>query len=113
MKTHKWSDLKAERFNPEEVARIRKEAFRDLLAEDLRALREGAEKVEMDQSQISRLERQGGVDARVSLIRRYVEALGGEIHIVATLRGKIVRLPVGDDADTVSTSAAVKPRSGD
>jgi predicted transcriptional regulator len=102
MKTHKWSDIKVERFNPEEVARIRKEAFRDLLEEDLRALREGAgvtqeeiaEKVEMDQSQISRLERQGGADARVSLIKRYVEALGGEIHIVATLRGKIVRLPV-------------------
>ena len=51
-----------------------------------------AEKVEMDQSQISRLERQGGADARVSPIRRCVEALGGEIHIVATFRGKIVRL---------------------
>ena len=102
MKTHKWGDIKAERFNPEEVGQIRKEAFRDLLEEDLRALREGAgvtqeeiaEKVEMDQSQISRLERQGGGDARVSLLKRYVEALGGEIHIVATLRGKIVRLPV-------------------
>ena len=102
MKTHKWGDIKAERFNPEEVARIRKDAFRDLLEVDLRALREGAgvtqeeiaEKVEMDQSQISRLERQGGGDARLSLIKRYVEALGGEIHIVATLRGKIVRLPV-------------------
>ena len=33
MKPHKWSDIEAERFNPEEVARIRKEAFRDLLEE--------------------------------------------------------------------------------
>jgi len=102
MKTHNWSDIKAERFKPEEIARIRKEALRELLEEDLRALREGAgvtqeeiaEKVEVDQSQISRLERQGGGDARVSLLKRYVEALGGELQIVATLRGKTVRLPV-------------------
>jgi predicted transcriptional regulator len=102
MKRHKWSDLKAERFGPEDVDKIRKEALRDLLEEDLRALREAAgvtqeelaEKVGADQSQISRLERQGGGDARVSLLKRYVEALGGEIQIVATFRGKVVRLPV-------------------
>jgi predicted transcriptional regulator len=102
MKMHKWSDLKAERFSPEDVEKIRKEALRDLLEEDLRALREAAgvtqeelaEKVGADQSQISRLERQGGADARVSLLKRYVEALGGEIQIVATLQGKVVRLPV-------------------
>jgi predicted transcriptional regulator len=101
MKTHKWSDLKAERFSPEDVEKLRKEALRDLLEEDLRALREAAgvtqeelaEKVGADQSQISRLERRGGGDARVSLLKRYVEALGGEIQIVATLRGKVVRLP--------------------
>jgi predicted transcriptional regulator len=100
MKTHKWSDIKAERFSPEEIETIRKEALRDLLEEDLRALREAAgvtqeelaEKVAVDQSQISRLERQG--DARISLLKRYVEALGGELQIVATLRGKVVRLPV-------------------
>jgi len=100
MKTHKWSDIKAERFSPEDIEKIRKEALRDLLEEDLRALREAAgitqeelaDKVAVDQSQISRLERQG--DARVSLIKRYVEALGGELQIVATLRGKVVRLPV-------------------
>jgi predicted transcriptional regulator len=100
MKTHKWSDIKAERFSPEEIEKIRKEALRDLLEEDLRALREAAgvtqeelaEKVDVDQSQISRLERQG--DARISLLKRYVEALGGELQIVATLRGKVVRLPV-------------------
>ena len=42
-------------------------------------------------------EEAGWGDARVSLIKRYVgyvEALGGDIKIVATLRGKIVRLPV-------------------
>jgi predicted transcriptional regulator len=100
MKTHKWSSIKAERFSPEEIEKIRQEAIQDLLEEDLRALREAAgvtqeelaERVAVDQSQISRLERQG--DARVSLLKRYVEALGGELQIVATLRGKVVRLPV-------------------
>lgn len=100
MKTHKWSDIKAERFGAEEIEKIRKEALRDLLEEDLKALREAAgvtqeelaARVAVDQSQISRLERQG--DARVSLLKRYVEALGGELQIVATLHGKVVRLPV-------------------
>lgn len=100
MKTHKWNSIKAERFSPEDIEKIRKEAIQDLLEEDLRALREAAgvtqeelaERVAVDQSQISRLERQG--DARVSLLKRYVEALGGELQIVATLRGKVVRLPV-------------------
>ena len=100
MKTHKWSDIKAERFSPEEIEKIRKEAIRDLVEEDLRTLREAAgvtqeelaERVAVDQSQISRLERQG--DARLSLLKRYVEALGGELQIVATLHGKVVRLPV-------------------
>jgi predicted transcriptional regulator len=100
MKSHKWADIKAERFSPEEIEKIRREALRDLLEADLRALRQAAgltqeeiaEKVDVDQSQISRLELQG--DVRVSLLRRYVEALGGELQIVATLRGKVVRIPV-------------------
>ena len=100
MKTHKWSSIKAERFSADEREKIRRDAVQDLVEEDLRALREAAgvtqeelaERVAVDQSQISRLERQG--DVRVSLLKRYVEALGGELQIVATLRGKIVRLPV-------------------
>jgi DNA-binding XRE family transcriptional regulator len=101
MKLHKWSDIKAERYTPEQIEKLRQEALRDLLEADLRALREAAgltqeeiaEKVDVDQSQISRLERQGA-DTRLSILKRYVEALGGELQIVATLRGKSVRLPV-------------------
>jgi predicted transcriptional regulator len=100
MKLHKWKDLKAERFTPEELEKIRLEAIGDLVESDLRALREAAgitqaemaERTEMDQSQISRLERQG--DTRLSILKRYVEALGGELNLVATVRGKTVRLPV-------------------
>jgi len=100
MKLHKWKDIKAERFTPEQVDQIRLEALQELVASDLRALREAAgltqeeiaERTQMDQSQISRLERRG--DTRLSILKRYVEALGGELNIVATLRGKTVRLPV-------------------
>jgi predicted transcriptional regulator len=101
MKTHRWSDLKAERFSKREIESIRKEALQDLLEEDLRALREAAGitqeeiavRINLAQSQISRLERQGS-DLRISFLKRYVEALGGELQIVAKLRGKIVRLPI-------------------
>jgi predicted transcriptional regulator len=100
MKLHKWKDLKAERFSVDEIEKIRVEALRELVESDLRALREAAdltqeeiaERLQIDQSQISRVERQS--DTRVSLLKRYVEALGGELKIVATVRGKTVQLPV-------------------
>ncbi len=65
---------------------------------DLRALREAvgltqeelARKVEVTQSQLSKLERRE--DHRLSTLRRYVEALGGEIEIVALIEGKKIRL---------------------
>lgn len=100
MKLHRWKDIKAERFTPDEIEKIRLEALQDVIESDLRTLREAAgltqaeiaERTQMDQSQISRLERQG--DTRLSILKRYVEALGGELSIVATVRGKTVRLPV-------------------
>lgn len=100
MKLHNWRAVKAERFSPKEVAKIREEAVQELLESDLRALREAAgltqedvaERLRLDQSQVSRVERQG--DTRVSILKRYVEALGGEMKIVATVRGKTVRLPI-------------------
>ena len=100
MKLYKWKDLKAERFSSGEVEKIRLEAIRELVESDLRALREAAgitqaemaQRTQMDQSQISRLERQG--DTRLSILKRYVEALGGELKLVATIRGKTVRLSV-------------------
>jgi predicted transcriptional regulator len=100
MKLHKWKDLKAERFSADEIEKIRLEALRELVESDLRALREAvgltqeeiADRLQVDQSQISRVERQS--DTRVSLLNPYVEALGGELKIVATVRGKTVQLPV-------------------
>ena len=53
---------------------------------------EMAARVKIAQSQISRVETRG--DTRVSILKRYVEALGGELNIVATVRGRTVRLPL-------------------
>jgi len=100
MKLHKWKDIEAERFSPQEIEDLRAQALEELVESDLRALREAAEltqeemaaRVKIAQSQISRVETGG--DTRVSILKRYVEALGGELNIVATVRGKTVRLPI-------------------
>ena len=42
--------------------------------------------LEMDQSNLSKLEKRG--DVYVSTLRRYIEAVGGKLHVMATLPGK-------------------------
>jgi hypothetical protein len=49
-----------------------------------------AELAEMTQSALSRIERRG--DNPVNALRRYVEALGGELEVVAVLGNKRVTL---------------------
>jgi predicted transcriptional regulator len=49
-----------------------------------------AEAADMTQSEMSRLERRG--DHRISTIRRYVEALGGEIEITAIVDSRRIKL---------------------
>ena len=68
---------------------------------DLRALREAAgltqeelaQRVAVTQSQLSKLERRE--DYRLSTLRRYVAALGGQLEIVAVVDGKRIRLSQG------------------
>ena len=65
---------------------------------NLRALREATGKtqaevahiVQMDQAEVSRLERRN--DHRLSTLRRYVHALGGDIEVYAVIDGKRVQL---------------------
>lgn len=98
MKLHKWKDIREKKLSPEQLRRIDEEVEQELLEMDLRALREAvgltqeelARKVEVTQSQLSKLERRE--DHRLSTLRRYVEALGGEIEIVALIEGKKIRL---------------------
>ncbi len=99
MTARRWSDIREERkLPPEAIARAERDAHRDLLEMTLRSLRETmgltqeqmAELTEMSQSQLSRVEHRD--DHLLSTLRRYIEALGGEIEVVAVVKGKRIRL---------------------
>jgi transcriptional regulator with XRE-family HTH domain len=98
MKTTKWADIKAKKLSPEQIADIRKEAELELLEMNLREIREMAGKtqvevaelVEMTQSALSRMENRE--DTPIPTLRRYVQALGGELEIVAVLGNKRITL---------------------
>ncbi len=95
---HRWQDLRAKKLTPAQLEQIDREVEQELLEMDLRAVRELAGKTQIDvaevtdmtQSEVSRLERRG--DFRLSTLKRYVEALGGELEVVATFGDKRVRL---------------------
>lgn len=98
MTAKKWSDIRAQRFTPEELRQLDQEIESELLEVDLRALREAAgltqeelaQRVEITQSQLSKMERRE--DHRISTLRRYVEALGGSLEICAVIDGKRIKL---------------------
>jgi predicted transcriptional regulator len=98
MKLHKWSSIKHRGMTPDRVERADQAVASELVAMDLRALRdelgvtqeELADRIKVSQSQLSRLERRQ--DSRLSTIRRYVEAMGGELEITAIIKGKRVLL---------------------
>lgn len=102
MKIHRWADLK-HKASPEQRAeskRWAKEEARRLeaLDMDLKAMREllgktqveVAKALEMSQGQVSETEHRE--DLRLSTLRRYVEALGGELEVIATFGDKRIRL---------------------
>jgi DNA-binding transcriptional regulator YiaG len=101
MTAKKWSDIRAQRFSPEELRQIDEEIESELLEMDLRALREAvgltqgelAQRVEITQSQLSKMERRE--DHRLSTLRRYVEALGGNLEICAVINGRRIKLAEG------------------
>jgi transcriptional regulator with XRE-family HTH domain len=76
----------------------RKEASEELRALTLRQLREDAGKtqvemadlIEVTPSALSRMERRE--DNPIDVLRRYAEALGGELEVVAVLGNKWVKL---------------------
>lgn len=79
--TRSWKSLKASR--PELTLRELREGL-DVTQAEL------ADAAEMTQSEMSRLEARA--DHRISTLRRYVEALGGEIEITAVIGGRRVKL---------------------
>lgn len=98
MTVHTWSDIKARKFTEEQIRQIDEAVEDELLEMDLRALREAmgltqeelAERISVTQSQLSKLERRE--DFRLSTLRRYVTALGGQLEVVAVVDGKRIRL---------------------
>ena len=94
----KWADIKAKKMTPERIERVKAEARAELLELSLRELREASGRTQaelaaladMTQSALSRIERRE--DNPVDAVRRYVEALGGKLEIVAVLGSKRVTL---------------------
>lgn len=98
MATHKWRDLEARRFTPEQIKASRKRVEEEVLELSLRALREEAgltqaqlaDAAEMAQGEVSKVERRD--DHLVSTLRQVVKALGGELEIYARLGGRKIKL---------------------
>jgi predicted transcriptional regulator len=98
MTTKKWSEIRAQKFTPVELRAIDQEVESELLEMDLRALREAAgltqgelaQRIEITQSQLSKMERRE--DHRISTLRRYIQALGGSLEICAVIGGKRIKL---------------------
>ncbi len=91
METKKWKDIKTKGKSADRVARIDREVKTELIAIELKELREMAGKTQqevadiaaMTQSELSRFEKRE--DHMVSTLRRYVRALGGEVEVVAVV----------------------------
>lgn len=96
--TRSWKVVRAERLDPPAIARVTRRARVQVEELTLQELRRGlsmtqvdvARTAEMTQSELSRLESRG--DHRISTLRRYVEALGGELEVTALFRGRRVKL---------------------
>jgi hypothetical protein len=97
MGIHDWKDLQ-HKMGTARRKQLRREVEQEILDMDLRGLRELVGKtqkdmailVEQTQGQVSETERRS--DHRLSTLRKYVEALGGEIEVVANFGDKRIRL---------------------
>jgi predicted transcriptional regulator len=97
-KTYKrWADIKHKN-SPEVIEKIRGEVREEIMEENLRGIREAAGKTQQEvaaamkvsQSLVSAAESRE--DPRLSTLRRYVHALGGELEIIANFGDKRIRL---------------------
>jgi hypothetical protein len=93
-----WKSVRAERLDPPAIARVKRRAKAELEELTRSELRRGLAKTQVDvartaemtQSELSRLESRG--DHRISTLRRYVQALGGELEVSAVFGGRRVKL---------------------
>jgi len=95
---HRWDDFEKRIFTPEQIAATDRYVFHETLRMELAELRKKAGKTQaqvaklakMHQGELSRAERRR--DHLISTVRRYVDALGGELELVVRLKGKTIRL---------------------
>jgi len=93
-----WKSLKQSRLSPEAQARVRARAEAELEELTLKALRqdlaltqsEVSQSADMTQSELSRVESRS--DHLTSTLRRYVEALGGELEITAVFGARRIKI---------------------
>jgi predicted transcriptional regulator len=93
-----WKSVRAGRLSPRAIERVVRRARAQVEELTLQELRQGlamtqvdvARAAEMTQSELSRLESRA--DHRISTLRRYIEALGGELEIAAIFGGRRVKL---------------------
>jgi predicted transcriptional regulator len=91
-------ELEARYFTPEEVAKVERSVEAEIIEMNLRELRQlagltqedVAQATRMRQPELSRVERRD--DHLLSTLRLYVEALGGELEVVARIDGKVIRM---------------------
>jgi DNA-binding XRE family transcriptional regulator len=96
--TKTWAELEKKYFTPRQIAQVGREVDAEILEMNLAKLRKAAGKtqkevakaIDMGQPELSRVERRQ--DHLLSTLRRYVQALGGEVEIIARFDKKVVRL---------------------
>ncbi len=97
MAVHRWTDL-MKKMPRQRRERVKRRVHEELLDMDLREMRRLVGKTQQDvarrsgmaQSELSKTERRE--DHRLSTLRRYVEALGGELEVIANFGDKRIRL---------------------
>ena len=82
MAARTWNAVRASRLGPRAVAKVTSRAEDQIRALTLRELRQGLDLTQAESR----------ADHRISTLRRYVEALGGEIEITAVIGNRRVKL---------------------
>lgn len=98
MSTKSWKALKDSKLSAGALERVRARAEKEAAELSLKALREALDvtqselsrNADMTQSELSRLESRS--DHLTSTLRRYIEALGGELEITAVIGNRRVKL---------------------
>ena len=98
MTVHRWDDIRRKKLSAEQIEENARLVEQEIVEMNLRALREltgktqveVAKAAEMTQPEASRAERRE--DHLISTLKRYVEALGGELEVFAVFDDKRVKL---------------------